>query len=37
MAFCPACGGWIPEGESICYQCGYVLSSADESDDENDY
>ena len=33
MAFCPACSAWIPEGESICYQCGYRLSS-DESDED---
>ncbi len=35
MAFCPACSAWIPEGESICYQCGYRLT--DESDDESDF
>ena len=35
MAFCPACNAWVPEGESICYQCGYRLST-DDFDDEDD-
>lgn len=38
MTFCPACGGWIPDGETICYKCGYELFfSSDEYDDEEDY
>lgn len=33
MAICPACGGWISDGQIICYQCGYRLSDEDEDDE----
>ena len=32
MAICPACGFWIPDGQTICYQCGYRLSDEDEDE-----
>ena len=34
MAICPACRGWISDGQIICYQCGYRLSDEDEDEDD---